>query len=109
MKKLSKIIVLLMAVALICGALVVAAYADDTKFDLAGAIDSATADENGTKTVKLEGNVDLEDTYVVRENIVIDLNGNTLTSKLEAAFSVTEGASLSIVGRVILSLTVCLL
>ena len=100
MKKLSKILILVLSLAIICGALVMVANADAADgYDLTAALTSATADENGTKTVALTGNATLESQYTVKEDLVIDLNGYTFTSRLDTAFLVNDDVSFSIVGK----------
>ena len=99
MKKLSKILVLVLAVALICTGLVLAVSADDTTVDLASAIDTAVADENGMTTVKLEGNATLATAYTVAKDLTIDLNGYTLASSAEVMFEVSGSVKFNIIGE----------
>lgn len=100
MKKLSKILILVLSLAIICGALAVVVSADAADgYDLTASLTNATADESGTKTVKLTGNATLENTYTVKENLTIDLNGYTFTSRLDTAFLVNENVTFSIVGN----------
>lgn len=99
MKKLSKIIILILSLAILCGALVIAVNADDTAYDLASAIDSAAADGNGSKTVKLTGDAKLSEAYIVDKDLTIDLNGYTFSYNDENAFVVKGNATLSIIGE----------
>ena len=100
MKKLSKILILVLSLAIICGTLVMVANADAADgYDLTASLANATADETGTKTVALTGNATLETQYVVKENLVIDLNGYTFTSRLDTAFVVNDNVNFSIVGK----------
>lgn len=99
MKKLSKILILVLSLALVFGTLVMVASADAADgYDLTASLTSATA-ENGIKTVKLTGNATLENMYTVKENLVIDLNGYTFTSRLDTAFLVNDDVSFSIIGK----------
>ncbi len=101
MKKLGKILILVLAVALICTGLILAVSADDTieyTFDLATAITEAVADENGMTTVKMTGNAQITEPYAITKNVTIDLNGYTLNSTAHEAFTVNESVDFSIVG-----------
>ena len=101
MKKLSKILCLVLAVALICTGLILAVSADDSieyTFDLATAITEAVADENGMTTVKLTGNAQVTEPYAITKDVTIDLNGYTLDSTAHEAFTVNDSVNFSIVG-----------
>lgn len=99
MKKLSKILILVLSLAILCGALVIAISANGTDYDLEASIDEAVADGSGMKTVKLTGNATLADPYTVEENLTIDLGGYTFTSNLETAFIVKSDVTFQIVGN----------
>ena len=99
MKKLSKILILVLSLAIVFGALVMVANADAADgYDLTASLSNATA-EDGIKTVKLTGNATLEEMYTVKDNLVIDLNGYTFTSRLDTAFLVNDDVSFSIIGN----------
>ena len=103
MKKFSKILCLILAVALVCVGFVLAVSADAgtsnsasyisggnaATADLATAISSADA---GT-TVKLEGDCTLTAQVKINKNITLDLNGYTLNLPTQNAFAV-ETASI---------------
>ena len=95
MKKLTKILVLLLSVALVCTGLIIAVSADDATFDLAGAISSA----NDGDTITLTGNATISSDTKIEKNLTIDLGGYTITSKTGSAFSLqTAAVNLKIVG-----------
>ena len=110
MKKFSKILSLILAVALVCVGLIMVASAEEPTFDLAAALASAEADA----TVTLTGNATLTEAYPVDKNVTIDLNGYTLTSTgadtfiIEGAFNVKiiGDGTVNLAGRLVKSSTV---
>ncbi|MBE6634809.1 MAG: hypothetical protein E7617_01225 [Ruminococcaceae bacterium] len=101
-KKLAKILVLILSVALICGALIMVVNADDTVdigVDLAPTLTAAEAGSTVTLT---------EDSFVnsfaLDKNLTIDLAGYTLTSTTSEAFSISTDVTLNIVGNGTLNL-----
>ena len=101
MKKHSKILVLLLSLALIIGAVAVVSAASDEAseeytFDLAGAITSADPE---AAEITLTGNALISETVHVTKNLTINLGGYKLASELAETFVVNEGFSLRIEGE----------
>lgn len=95
MKKLRRIVILVVAFAMICTGLALTVSADNTPFDLKGALDSA---ESGA-TVVLTGDATLTAAYNITKDVTIDLNGYTLTSDSDTAFNVNQSVKFTILGR----------
>ena len=102
MKKLTKVLVLLLTVALLCTGLVFAINADtsvasvnSTDYDTLA--DAIAAAEDGA-TVKLTADATVADTVTIAKNVTIDLSGHTLNSTGSLAFEVTESVKFEIVG-----------
>ena len=86
MKKLTKILSLLLAVALVCTGLILAVSANNGESETASYVVNgetvtgtlaealAAADEN--TTVTLMGDCTLEETFTVTKSLTVDLNGN---------------------------------
>lgn len=100
MKKLSKIIVLILSLAILCGALAFAVSANgEEPYSIDDAIKAAVADESGMKTVKLVGDACLDAPCVLDSNLTIDLGGYTFTSEHKSAFIIDdENIKFSVVG-----------
>ena len=94
MKKLTKALSILLAVALVCTGLVLAVGASEAQNDtasyraggetLTGTLVEALAAADGNSTVTLLGDCTLEETFTVTKGVTVDLNGYTLTSKKDA-------------------------
>ena len=94
MKKLSKILCLILAVALVCVGLVLAVSAEETNFELASAVTEAEAGS----TVTLTGNAQIDSAITVDKNLTIDLAGYTLASTAEVMFEVKGDVTFTITG-----------
>ncbi len=106
MKKLTKIFVLILSVALVCTALAVVVSANDVSDDAAvvGAERYATFEEAINKapdggTIKLVSDINLAGTCEVQKNVTVNLNGHTLTSELSSVFNIEKNISLTISGH----------
>ena len=97
MKKFAKILVLLLTVALICGAIAMVASADDTEAKGAD-LSEAIANPVGGK-VTLTGNSFLPAEVTVNSDLTIDLAGYTLTLEAANAFNVTGNVNFNIEGN----------
>ncbi len=111
MKKLSKILVLVLAVALICVGIVLTVSADDSAESI------AYVDANGTEqtaaslsdallgakagtTVTLKSNVKVSSAIKITKNLTLDLNGYDLSSSLSSAFSLNAaGLKFTVTGE----------
>ncbi len=90
MKKLTKIVVLLLSVALVCTGVVIAVSASAaTELDV-------TKAKGGT--LVLNGDVKVSSTIEINEDLTIDLAGNSLTSTANVAFNVVGRVNFSIIG-----------
>ncbi|MBQ9070711.1 MAG: hypothetical protein IJY23_05125 [Clostridia bacterium] len=110
MKKLSKILVLLLSVALVCAGLIIAVSADtttnvakigDTEYaTLAEAFDVANAVTDGTTTtITLINDVTVSATIKPTTSVTLDLNGHTLTNTTTAFAPQTDGTTFTITGE----------
>lgn len=103
MKKHSKLLVLVLSLALIIGAFAIIASADDTEVAQVGETkytslaDAFEAVENDG-TVTLIADAKLSATYAVFKNFTIDLNGKTLDVEAETAFTMDAANTLKITG-----------
>ena len=111
MKKFSKILVAVLALALIVGALALAVFANDENkienpYIVSGVGYDTWADAisaaNNTATIYINGNVSLDETISVSgegTSVTLNLAGNSITANHTAAlFDVSEGATLTIKG-----------
>ncbi len=116
MKKLTKILVVILSVALVCTGLVMAVSANDTPGNVASVTrtvnndgvdtvvttehatleDALDALNSGDGTIKLLSNAVLYSVYSIQSNVTIDLNGCTLT--VDGCFSVTKSVDFTING-----------
>ena len=95
MKRISRLLVLLLSVAILCTALVVITSAEGTTFDLASAISNAKDGD----TITMTGNATLTTSVNVNKNLTIDLGGYNLTFKTADAFVInTASVDLTICG-----------
>ena len=117
MKKLTKILSLLLAVALVCTGLILAVSANNGEGETASYVANgetvtgtlaealAAADEN--TTVTLMGDCTLEETFTVTKSLTVDLNGNKLVAKTDAfvigandiTFTITGTGSMNLAGK----------
>lgn len=105
MKKLTKILVLLLSVALILGAIAMVVSADTTE-DIGEAL---TAADIATGNIKLESNRSITEQLTLENDLVIDLNGYTLTATTNAFmmngtdcdFTIQGHGKLKLAGRLI--------
>ena len=93
MKKTSRILILVLSLALVFGMLAIVANASEEAVNLAELIENA---ENGT--VKLESDAYVDATVNVASDLTIDLNGYTLTTTANPAFKGEAGTTLTITG-----------
>jgi len=101
MKKLSKVLVLLLSVALICTGIIFVASADEAKAETAsyvaggetreGSLADAIAAADAGTTVTLLGDCTISAEIAVTKNVTVDLNGYKLTTECASAFNVTNG------------------
>ena len=99
MKKSTKILVLLLTLALICAGLVIATSADTSEAETVsyvvagetakGTLADAIAKADAGTTVKLLGNCTVADAIAVAKTVTIDLNGYALTTSGANAFNVS--------------------
>ncbi|MBE6536490.1 MAG: hypothetical protein E7673_00910 [Ruminococcaceae bacterium] len=109
MKKLTKILSILLAVALVCTGLVLAVSANESTNETASYVTGGTeatgtlvealsaADEN--TTVKLLGDCTLEETFTVTKSVTVDLNGYKLVAKADAFAIGASDVQFMIVGE----------
>lgn len=99
MKKLTKILSILLAVALVCAGLVLAVGASEATNETASykvdgvdttgtLVEALLAADEGT-TVTLLGDCTLEEEFAVTKSVTVDLNGYTLTTK-SSGFAIAE-------------------
>lgn len=108
MKKLTKILSILLAVALAVTGFVLAVSADDAEPGKAsytvngesatGTLAEALSAADDKTTVKLEGDCTLEETFTVTKNLTVDLNGYTLDAKADAFVIGANNVQFKIVG-----------
>lgn len=104
MKRLSKVLILVLSLAVVLSALVIVASADSGKVASVGSEEFASFDdalaaviEDGGE-IKLLADAKMSDSVAVKESITIDLAGRKLTTPDEA-FSVSAGGNLTITGK----------
>ena len=99
MKKSTKLLVLLLSLALICAGLVIATSADTSEADtvsyvvagetVKGTLADAVANADAGTTVTLLGNCTVAEAIAVTKTVTVDLNGYTLTTTGANAFNVS--------------------
>ncbi len=99
MKKSTKILVLLLTLAMICAGLVIATSADTSEAETVsyvvagetakGTLADAIASADAGTTVKLLGNCTVADAIAVAKTVTVDLNGYALTTSGANAFNVS--------------------
>ncbi len=90
MKKLTKILVLILSVALVCTGVIIAVSASE-----ATELDVTKADGG---TLVLDGDVKVSNTIDITESLTIDLAGHNLTSVADVAFNVIGKVDFAIIG-----------
>ena len=103
MKKYSKILVLVLSLALIIGAIAIVASADNGKVAKIGDVEYETlaaaldaAEEGATVTLTADATIGA---YTVAKSVTIDLGGKTLTATEESAFTVSAGKTFNVTGK----------
>ena len=96
MKKFTKILVLLLSVALILGAIAVAVSAENDTAGVFGVDITEELSAGGTYT--LSGDSCVTDTVVVTNDLVVDLNGFSLSAACDV-FKVDTGVNLTVIGN----------
>lgn len=101
MKKISKVLVLLLTLALICTGLVLAVSADEAKPEtvsyvadgatVEGTLADAIAGADASTAVTLLGDCTVSEEIEVTKSVTINLNGYTLTTTCASAFNVSNG------------------
>ncbi len=111
MKKLSKIGLLILALALICAGIVVSvsgaegkdglvSYVDEEGTKLEGSFEEAWANAAPDSTIKLLGNCEMvEKVYLEGKNLTVDIGNHTLISTDVSAFELMEGTTLNVIGN----------
>lgn len=111
MKKLSKIGLLILALALICAGIVVSvsgaeskdglvSYVDETGTNMEGSFEEAWANAAPDSTIKLLGNCEMvEKVYLEGKNLTVDIGNHTLISTDVSAFELMEGTTLNVMGN----------
>lgn len=111
MKKLSKIGLLILALALICAGIVVSvsgaeskdglvSYVDETGTNMEGSFEEAWANAAPDSTIKLLGNCEMvEKVYLEGKNLTVDIGNHTLISTDVSAFELMEGTTLNVIGN----------
>lgn len=99
MKKFTKVLVLVLSLALICAGLVLAVSADEAKAEtvsyvkdgsvVEGTLQDAVANADAGTTVTLLGNCTVSAEIAVSKTVTVDLGGYTLTTSVANAFSVS--------------------
>ena len=108
MKKLTKVLSILLAVALVCTGLLLAVSADEAVNETASymvdgqettgtLVEALTAADEST-TVTLMGDCTLEETFTVTKSVTVDLNGYKLTAKADAFAIGENGVQFTITG-----------
>ncbi len=108
MKKLTKVLSILLAVALVCTGLLLAVSADEAvnetvSYMVGGQettgtlVEALTAADEST-TVTLMGDCTLEETFTVTKSVTVDLNGYKLTAKADAFAIGANDVQFAIVG-----------
>ena len=108
MKKLTKVLSILLAVALVCTGLLLAVSADEAVNETAsylvngqettGTLVEALTAADKESTVTLMGDCTLEETFTVTKSVTVDLNGYKLTAKADAFAIGANDVQLAIVG-----------
>lgn len=107
MKKLTKILILILSVALVCSALAVAISANSPSVEYTDengevittdSIDEALANVKENGTVTLKSSIDLADTAVIGKPMTLDLNGFKIESSSELAILVTAEGRVAVKG-----------
>ena len=110
MKKLSKILVVLLSVAVLVAAAVLAVSAEETVIDGTYAVDGvgydswadAVAAAGGTKTIYLNEDVTVSSSYSIKSKVTLDLNSHKITSTktdYTTLFDLSESAEFSLIGE----------
>ncbi len=105
MKNLAKVLTLLLALALICGTLAIIASAEggpeakigSQEYDTIADAVAAVPAEGATITLAKDATVAAE--IPLQYNVTIDLNGHTLTTTTEVAFSTEASIAFNIIGN----------
>ena len=111
MKKLSKIGLLVLALALICAGIVVSvsgasakdglvSYVDETGMVQEGTFEEAWENAAPDSTIKLLGNCEMvEKVNLEGRNLTVDIGNHTLISTDTSAFELMEGTTLTVIGN----------